>query len=92
MSILVHHYFISLKGNIWKFEWYISLLTSYIIFINYVSYMDQMLIFGPKTQLSLKLNFLIILKFLVLWNKINLIKQNIQEGVNRVFKLFWKYP
>ena len=54
--------------------------------------MDQILIFGPKTQLSLKLNFLIILKFLVLWNKINLIKQNIQEGVNRVFKLFWKYP
>ena len=46
MSILVDHYFISLKGNIWKFEGYIGLLTSYIISINYVSYVDQMLIFG----------------------------------------------
>ena len=43
MSILVHHYFISLKsikGNIWKFEGYIGFLIFYIISINYVSYMD----------------------------------------------------
>ena len=45
MSILVDHYFISLKGNIWKFERYIGLLTSYIISINYENYMDQILIF-----------------------------------------------
>ena len=48
LGILVHHYFIFLKCNIWKFEGYIGLLTSYILPINYVSYMEQMLIFGPN--------------------------------------------
>ena len=48
LGILVHHYFISLKGNIWKFERYIGLLTSYIISINYISYIDEMLFFGPS--------------------------------------------
>ena len=48
VGILIHHYFISLKGNIWEFEGYIGFLTSYIISINYVSYMNQMLIFGPS--------------------------------------------
>ena len=48
LGILVHHYFISLKDNIWKFERCIGLLTSYILPINYESYMDQMLIFGSN--------------------------------------------
>ena len=47
LGILVHHYFISLKGNVYKFEGYISLLTSHNLSINYGSYMNQMLIFGP---------------------------------------------
>ena len=55
LGILVHHYFISLKGNIQKFEGYTGLLISYIIFIDYGSYMDQMLIFESnrlKTRFS----------------------------------------
>ena len=47
LGILVQHYFISLKDNIYKFEGYIGLVTSYIIFINYESYIYQMLIFDP---------------------------------------------
>ena len=42
LDILVH---LSLKGNIWKFERYIGPLTSYIISINYVSYIDQNYLF-----------------------------------------------
>ena len=48
-------FYILIKGNVYKFEGYIGLLTSHILSINYGSHMDQMLIFGPtgpKTQFS----------------------------------------
>ena len=63
-----------------NFEGYIGLFLYYIIFINYTTFMDQILIFGPsssKIQLSLIFNL----------RKVTFVKYLRPCGADFLFKL-----